>query len=104
VAYCIFVALLYLALLAMMPFLIAQESAQAPPGADATPVIVITAVIVIPFFLIFALAPFLPKKPWAWIYHLVLICLGMSGCTIVASIPLLIFWLKPETKAFFGRS
>ncbi|MCF6311480.1 MAG: hypothetical protein L3J39_03430 [Verrucomicrobiales bacterium] len=46
---------------------------------------------------------FLPKKPWVWVYHLVMICIGMTGCTIVFSIPLLIFWLKPEVKTCFGR-
>jgi hypothetical protein len=50
----------------------------------------------------FGSAPFLPKRPWVWIYDLVLICLSFSGCCIVFGIPLLIFWLKPETKAFFN--
>jgi hypothetical protein len=57
--------------------------------------------------IIFAIPPiialFLPKRPWVWIYHLVMICLGMTGCTIVASIPLLIFWIKPEVKAYFNN-
>ena len=56
-------------------------------------------------FLPFAVAPFLPKRPWVWIYHLVLICLGMTSCCCLpATIPLLIFWLKPECKQFFGRA
>ena len=46
---------------------------------------------------------FLPNKPWVWVYHLVMICVGMTGCTVVFSIPLLIFWLKPEVKAWFGK-
>ena len=46
---------------------------------------------------------FLPKRPWAWVYHLVMICLGMTGCTIVASIPLIIFWIKPEVKQYFNE-
>ena len=53
---------------------------------------------------IFAIAPFLPKKPWVWIYGIVLIGLGMtSACCLPATIPLLIFWIKPETQHFFGR-
>jgi hypothetical protein len=52
----------------------------------------------------FALPFFLPPKPWLWIYDLVLICIGLtSPCCMPASIPLLIYWLKPEAKAFFGR-
>ena len=46
-------------------------------------------------------AYFLPRRRWAWIYHLVLICIGMTGCTVVFSIPLLIFWIRPEVKAYF---
>jgi hypothetical protein len=39
-----------------------------------------------------------------WVFGLVLICLGLSSaCCLPACIPLLIFWLKPEMKAFYGR-
>jgi hypothetical protein len=35
---------------------------------------------------------------------MVLICIGMNSCCLLpASIPLLIFWIKPETKTYFGR-
>lgn len=44
-------------------------------------------------------------RPWLWTYDLVIICLGMSSaCFLPACIPLLIFWLKPDTKGYFGRS
>lgn len=55
------------------------------------------------FLIPLALAFFLPRRRWAWVYHLVLICFGMTGCTIVASIPLLIFWIKPDVKAYFNQ-
>jgi len=51
--------------------------------------------------LLTAAAFFLPRRPWAWIYHIVLICIGMTGCTVGFSIPLLIFWIRPEVKAWF---
>jgi hypothetical protein len=58
--------------------------------------LVFTAAFVLPFFL--------KPKPWVWIYNLVLICIGLtSPCCMPASIPLLIYWLKPEVKAYFGR-
>ena len=54
---------------------------------------------------IYGVVPFLPRKSWAWTYGLVVISAGlMCGCWIVASIPLLIQWVKPETKAYFGRA
>ena len=57
-----------------------------------------------PLAIAFGAAFFLPLRPWAWIYHLVLICIGLTSvCCMPAAIPLLIFWIKPETKQFFGR-
>jgi hypothetical protein len=52
---------------------------------------------------LYAAAPFLPKARWAWIYDIVMICIGIPTCCCTpASIPLLIFWLKPEVKSFFN--
>lgn len=52
-------------------------------------------------FLPFVLKP----RPWVWIYNLIIICLGLtSACFLPICIPLLIFWIKPETRAFFGRN
>lgn len=45
---------------------------------------------------------FLPRSKGAWIFHLVMICIGLSGCTIFFSVPLLIFWLKPEVKDWYS--
>ncbi|MGB7159266.1 MAG: hypothetical protein WBD40_14450 [Tepidisphaeraceae bacterium] len=58
----------------------------------------------VPLAAVFGVAPFLPRRPWVWIYDLVLICLGLTSiCCMPATIPLLIFWLKPEAKAWFGK-
>jgi len=47
---------------------------------------------------------FLPPRRWAWVYHLVLIAFGLTSCCCIpASIPLLIYWIRPETQAHFGR-
>ena len=47
---------------------------------------------------------FFPRRPWAWTAHLVIICLGLTGgCTIFPCAFLLIYWLKPGTKRYFGR-
>ena len=56
-------------------------------------------------FILFAGALFLPRKPWNWIVGIVMMAIGMTSCCFVpVLIPLLIYWLKPETKAYFGRS
>lgn len=45
---------------------------------------------------------FLPRTRWAWIYHLVMIAIGLTSCCcMLASIPLLIFWIRPETQEWF---
>ncbi len=59
-------------------------------------------VVAAPFAAAHFVAPFLPKTPGAWTYHLVVISVGIAFCWPVA-VPLLYFWLKPETKQFFGR-
>ena len=47
----------------------------------------------------------LPRKPWVWIYDMVLICIGFtSACCLPAAIPLFIYWLKPEAKIYYGRN
>jgi hypothetical protein len=52
-----------------------------------------------------ALPFFLKPRPWVWTYDLVLICAGMmSACLIFGCVPLLIIWIKPQTKRYFGRS
>ena len=47
---------------------------------------------------------FLSPKPWTWVYHLILICIGLSSpCCMPISIPLLIFWIKDDNRRYFGR-
>jgi hypothetical protein len=49
--------------------------------------------------------PFLPDRPWKWVYGLILIIMGMpSCCYLPVTIPLLIFWVQPETREYFRQS
>ncbi len=49
------------------------------------------------------LAPlFLGRKPWVWTYSLILIALGLSSCCLPLCVFLLMEWLKPETKRYYG--
>jgi hypothetical protein len=67
----------------------------------AGPLYVIFGVI---FFFAYLIALFLKPGPGAWVYDLVLICFGMTSCCCLPiTIPLLIFWIKPENKKYFGR-
>ena len=56
------------------------------------------------FFLAYLVAFLLPAKPYNWIVGLVMIAIGMTSCCMwPVVIPLLVFWIKPETRRFFGR-
>ncbi|MHC5004784.1 MAG: hypothetical protein ACYTJ0_16860 [Planctomycetota bacterium] len=104
VVYCVFMALLYVlvmgvgvVLLLVDPVELEMDSMEATIMGSAYAAL--GAVLAVPY----AVAPFLPPRRWVWIGDLVLICLGMTSCcTLPACIPLLIFWIKPETKAHFG--
>jgi hypothetical protein len=109
VAYAVVMALIYLALAGFGVTIFAvgpEQFADAQTDADGWRINAIIFLVIGPLFSIpFAIAPFLPRKPWVWIYNLVLICLGLTSvCCLPATIPLLIYWLKPETKWWFGRS
>jgi hypothetical protein len=50
----------------------------------------------------FAVAPFLARRRWVWVLHLVLIAVGMTSCACLpVTVPLLVFWIRPETQAWF---
>ena len=107
VAYCVGMGLLYLMCLfgagAMIVF--AEELTRDDPDATPAQAVVMgvaLAGISIPLMLLFFSAPLLPKRKWAWIVCIVAIAIGLtSACTMAASIPLLVFWLKDEVKCFY---
>ena len=105
VVYCILMAFVYLmaTLMGIVFIFIEPHGEMSPTEAKIMgPVVFILGLV---FFVPFLSAPFLPRKPWVWVFGLVLICIGLtSTCCLPASIPLLIFWLKPEMKAFYGRT
>jgi hypothetical protein len=106
VAYVASLAILYIVVCAgavVIMFLVPPSDAEFGP-AERT---IISLVVIAPcafLSIICGIAPFLPRRPWAWYYHLVLIALGFTSCCWWPFvIPLLIFWIKPETKAYFDN-
>lgn len=62
-------------------------------------------VIGLVFAVVFAVALFLPRRSYNWIVGIVMMAIGMTSCCFVpAVLPLLIFWVRPETRAYFGRN
>ncbi len=105
VVYCVFMALLYGALVAGgIAFTVFVPSSDVA-AAEAVVIIVLMVGVGFVFFVPYAAAPFLPKKPWTWILGIVLIGLGLTSClTLPFCIPLLLYWFKPENQAFFGKA
>jgi hypothetical protein len=105
-------ALVYLAFLAVVvvgafgPTAVAEDPAMrvTAPSAGAEAFTLVMLLLSLFLFLFFAVATFVPLKPWGWSVAIVAIGIGlMGGCTIFACVPLLVYWLKPVTKAAFGR-
>ena len=104
--YAVFMSLLYLLVIAAGVFFMFIPAEAL--GEDEPPPWLMSAVFFalgFPLLAVYGASIFLPPRPWVWIYDIVLICLGFTSClTLPFCIPLLIFWLKPETKAYFGRT
>jgi len=50
----------------------------------------------------YAIPFFLGRRKGTWVYNLVMICLSMTSfCCLPAAIPLLIFWIKQETRDWY---
>lgn len=98
--FCIFMAIVYLLLIPLGVFLVSQDY-------DDQEILVNGIILIMlgpPFSIAFGLGAFWDNKPWHWIYGLVLIALSLSSCCCFPiSIPLILYWLKPETKAYFER-
>ena len=104
VAYCIFMAVVYLGTAAMGIVLMFAEPDRDMSAEEAKIMAVVFLIVGLVFFVPYAFAPMLPRQSWVWVLGLVLICLGLtSACCLPICIPLLIHWLKPEMKAFYGR-
>lgn len=56
-----------------------------------------------PLALLFAVAAFIPYKPWGWSLGLLAIVLGLASFAVPFAIPLFILWFRPRVKAAFAR-
>ncbi|MEN6306553.1 MAG: hypothetical protein ABFD91_02255 [Anaerohalosphaeraceae bacterium] len=103
--YCGLLCLMYFLVMAasLIFFLVDPEELETEAGVALIMGVVMAltggalfAVVLVPLIL--------SPRPWLWIYDLIVICLGMtSACFWPICIPLLIFWLKPETKQYFRK-
>ena len=103
VAYCVMMALMFVLLVVMgVVYLFVSPAELDMPAAEAKLMSITFIVLGLVFAVPYAAAPFLPRRRWAWILGVVLICLGMmSTCCLPAAIPLLVFWVKRENSDYF---
>jgi hypothetical protein len=73
----------------------AEKRAKAPEFAGFTFAIA----------LVYVAAACIPRKPWAWTFGLVIICTTFFPfiVTLGGMIPLLIQWVSPAGKIYFGK-
>jgi len=104
VAYCVLMALVYAVVLmagiAFLVWTITDPQLEVAMGA-----FVGGAMIVVGGLLLvgYAILPNLPRRPWAWTVHLVVLVIGVIGANPLCALPLFVFWIRDETKASFGR-
>lgn len=104
-AYAVVLALVYVALstgVAVMAVLagLGPHRPNDPPAW--VPLFVLAWMV--PLTAAFVAAPFLPPRPWAWTYHLVLICVGFTSvCCLPLCVPMMLKWITSDTRAYFGR-
>lgn len=103
--YCILLSIVYILLAGLGVFLlVAQTQARRSDAMEMLIIGIIYLVLGAVFFAVFAVGALMPPRRWSWIYGLVLICIGMTSiCCLPATVPLIIYWIKPETKSLFGR-
>jgi hypothetical protein len=105
-AYCFAMALMYLLCVVMGFFFLFADPDKMEMDAGGAKVMGGTLIVLgLLLGALFGAGPLLPLKKWAWVVGIVLICIGLSSmCCLPASIPLLIWWLKPETKQYYNMS
>jgi hypothetical protein len=97
--------LIYLALCGFGIFLgVYGSELQTKDAKDLDIIGPIYAVIGAVLFVPFLAALFFPRKSWNWVVGIIMMAFGMTSCCFWPFlIPLIIFWVKPETQAYLGR-
>jgi len=96
--YCGLMVLLYVAVAALGVFFYTQAANLGSSSDEVMEMRILGGVysaLGVVLGLVFAGGLFLRRGMVGWVFHIVLICLGLTSCvTWPATIPLLIFWIK----------
>jgi hypothetical protein len=104
--YCAILILLYLGMSCLGPLMMVGIEQEEPDLGPEFAMVFggIIVVMCLALAAVFASPFFLPRKPWVWIFDLILIGLGLSSCCFwPICIPLIIYWVRPDTQRYFGR-
>lgn len=108
-AYCVFMALLYLCCLAGGFLLLKYKDDVLPPNpapGDVVGLQIQSAALTImgaALTLLYIVALILPRNKLNWIVGFITIGIGLTSCCCMpATIPLLIYWLKDETRFYLN--
>lgn len=103
--YCALMSLIYLLVFFIGAYLAIVQPVTRQYGKTEVFIVgVAYAIVDALLLLLFGFGLTVPARRSTWIYGIVLIAIGMTSvCFLPITIPLLIFWIKPETKAVFGR-
>ncbi|MFN3167817.1 MAG: hypothetical protein ACE37H_12210 [Phycisphaeraceae bacterium] len=112
-AYAVFMVLLYIGVTALGLFMVSNADTlftpEPRPGSsvptsseEAVFMGVVYAALGVVLAIVFAVSLFTPRRFWGWVYNLVMICIGLTSCCFwPITIPLLIYWIKPEVRAWY---
>jgi MFS family permease len=106
--YCWALVLLQLLMTAggVLLLVFAEQMATQAPGTDPMEVrfqgglmTIAGAVFLVPYLV----AALLPERWWTWIAGLVIMALSLTSCCFLlpVTIPLLVYWVQPGTRAWF---
>ena len=106
--YCALMGVLYALLVILFLFLRSLPDIEQVMNPSEYTEFQITSMVVIifgvPFAILYFACVFMASKRWHWVLGIISIGLGMTGCCLPVCIPLLIFWIKPETKSWLSRN
>lgn len=107
--YCGLMALLYLGVAVLGGFFLVMAGGMAVDDPEMTQqeATVFGAMMLalgLVLALAFAIAPFLPRRTWAWVVGIILIALGLTSCLFwPLCIPLLVFYVQSPTRLWYGN-
>jgi hypothetical protein len=103
--YCWILCIMYFVVMAVAIIMLVGDPAKfGVPAAQACFQGVFLLLVGGIFFAAGLLPLLLRPRPWLWVYDLIVICLGLTSCCFwPICIPLIIFWIRPEVKQYFGR-